>query len=124
MPKESVHHPSHYNQYDGLEVIDLVRRMSFNLGNAVKYIARAGAKDPWKEAEDLEKAAFYLRDEIDHRPVYSSVDQEVYGGLHLLLSSQLGLQRGAAVELICLGHVGTLHEAIEILEQEIKKLGK
>lgn len=38
--------------------------MNFNRGNAVKYIARAGLKDPNKEIEDLEKAAFYIQDEI------------------------------------------------------------
>jgi len=62
---EAVNHPSHYNQYEGLEIIDLVRQMNFNRGNAVKYVTRAGFKDSDKEVEDLEKAIFYIQDEID-----------------------------------------------------------
>lgn len=38
--------------------------MNFNRGNAVKYIARAGLKDPDKEVEDLKKAAWYINREI------------------------------------------------------------
>ena len=38
--------------------------MNFCRGNAVKYIVRAGLKDPSKEIEDLEKAVFYLNREI------------------------------------------------------------
>lgn len=62
--EEAVEHPSHYNQYDGLEIIDLCEQMNFNRGNAVKYITRAGFKDSDKEIEDLEKARFYLKREI------------------------------------------------------------
>jgi len=39
--------------------------MNFNLGNAVKYIWRAGSKSPDKLIEDLEKARWYLTDEIE-----------------------------------------------------------
>ena len=61
---DSVNHPSHYTQYQGLEVIDLTEQMNFNRGNAVKYIARAGHKDESKEVEDLEKAVWYVQREI------------------------------------------------------------
>jgi hypothetical protein len=40
----------------------------FNLGNAVKYVARAGKKDPAKRIEDLRKAQWYLQREIDKSP--------------------------------------------------------
>lgn len=59
-----VNHPSHYNQYVGLEVIDLVEQMNFNRGNAVKYICRAGFKEPGTEVQDLEKAIWYLQREV------------------------------------------------------------
>lgn len=62
---EAVNHPSHYN--DGkIEVIDYIedKNFNFNLGNAVKYISRAGKKDKTKEVEDLEKAIFYINREI------------------------------------------------------------
>lgn len=62
---DSVNHPKHYNKHpSGIECIEIVRHMNFNLGNAVKYIWRAGlkSKDP---IEDLKKAIFYLNDEIN-----------------------------------------------------------
>ena len=58
----AVNHPSHYNMYDGFEVMDLVEQMNFNKGNAVKYVSRAEFKG--KEIEDLEKARWYLKKEI------------------------------------------------------------
>jgi hypothetical protein len=64
MSKEMVNHPSHYqfgknNEYEAIKVID-AWELDFHLGNAVKYISRAGKKDPNKEIEDLKKALFYL----------------------------------------------------------------
>ena len=62
----SVEHPPHYNDSpSGVECIDVVRWMSFNVGSAVKYCWRAGLKDPAKTVEDLKKAVFYLNDEIE-----------------------------------------------------------
>jgi len=63
--KEAVHHPDHYNK-GGIEVIDFIDAwdMNFERGSAVKYIARAGVKDPEKEIEDLEKAEWYINHEI------------------------------------------------------------
>lgn len=55
---DSVNHPSHYTQYP-VEVIQLTEHMDFCRGNAVKYLARAGFKDPSKELEDLKKARWY-----------------------------------------------------------------
>lgn len=64
---EAVEHPSHYNM-GGIEVIDAIEAWGFgegfNRGNAIKYIARAGHKDPAKEVEDLKKARFYIEAEI------------------------------------------------------------
>lgn len=63
---EAVDHPAHYNAHpSGIECIDVVRHMNFNLGNVVKYLWRAGEKDPAKHLEDLKKAAWYLNDEIE-----------------------------------------------------------
>lgn len=63
-----VEHPSHYNM-GGIEVIDAIKAWGFgegfNRGNAIKYIARAGRKDPAKEIEDLKKARWYIDAEID-----------------------------------------------------------
>ena len=63
---ERVDHPSHYHAESGLEVIDIIEawQLNFNRGNALKYIARAGHKDPAREAEDLRKALWYIRREL------------------------------------------------------------
>ena len=62
---DPVNHPSHYTQ-GKIECIDFIqdKKLNFCRGNAVKYIVRAGLKDPDKEIEDLEKAIFYLNAEI------------------------------------------------------------
>ena len=63
---DSVNHPKHYNAHpSGVECIEIVRHMNFNRGNAIKYIWRAGEKNAEREIEDLEKALFYIRDEIE-----------------------------------------------------------
>lgn len=65
---DAVNHPNHYGGKDNLyEVRKVIRAwgLGFNLGNAVKYIGRAGKKDPAKHIEDLEKAIFYINDEIE-----------------------------------------------------------
>jgi hypothetical protein len=60
-----VNHPPHYTSHpSGVEAITVTRHMNFNLGNAMKYLWRAGLKDPAKTIEDLEKAVFYIEDEI------------------------------------------------------------
>lgn len=63
MTKEAVNHPDHYNQ-GSIEVIDFIEDwdLNFNLGNAIKYIARSPYKG--KQLEDLEKAAWYVQREI------------------------------------------------------------
>ena len=71
---DKVSHPSHYcwlKELCGIEVIDITRHLDFDLGNAVKYILRAGRKseegysETDKTIEDLQKAIFYLNDEIE-----------------------------------------------------------
>lgn len=78
---DAVNHPSHYTSHpSGIECIDVVRHMTFNIGNAIKYMWRAGLKVDlgWaamcatevverakeKQIEDLEKARWYIDDEI------------------------------------------------------------
>lgn len=63
---DPVNHPSHYTS-GNIETIDFIedKGLGFHLGNAVKYITRAGKKDPTKTVEDLEKAVWYLTREIE-----------------------------------------------------------
>ena len=60
---DPVNNPAHYTQ-GGVEVIELTENLNFCRGNAVKYICRAGIKDPDKEVEDLEKAKWYIEREL------------------------------------------------------------
>ena len=65
--KENVDHPDHYLKSSGHEVIEVIDawKLNFNLGNAIKYIARAGKKDPNKTKEDLNKAIWYIQNQIN-----------------------------------------------------------
>ena len=73
----SVEHPSYYgggdNPYEAIKVIN-AWNLNFSLGSAIKYICRAGRKDFGKQIEDLEKAAFYLKLEIERL----RADKEAY----------------------------------------------
>ena len=63
--KETVNHPDHY-QGGKYEVIDIIEDfgLNFSLGNALKYILRAGIKNPELKKEDLRKAIWYLEREL------------------------------------------------------------
>ncbi len=62
---DPVNHPSHYTSHpSGVECIAITQHMNFCLGNAIKYIWRAGMKSD-NAVEDLQKAIFYLNTEIE-----------------------------------------------------------
>lgn len=72
---DAINHPKHYSwliDKCGIEVIDIVRHLDFDLGNAIKYILRAGKKpindlnhNTNKAAiQDLKKAIWYIEDKI------------------------------------------------------------
>lgn len=70
---DSVNHPSHYTSHpSGIECIEITRHYCFDIGNAIKYLWRAGLKkdasleDKEKEIEDLKKAIWYIKDRIKH----------------------------------------------------------
>jgi FtsZ-binding cell division protein ZapB len=56
----------HYDNGKDYDVIDIIKdyQLNFNKGNIIKYICRAGKKD--NELKDLEKAADYLKREIEY----------------------------------------------------------
>lgn len=65
---DPVNHPEHYTSHpSGIECIEITRHMNFNLGNAMKYIWRAGIKSGSSDIVDLEKAIWYIQDEINRR---------------------------------------------------------
>jgi len=61
--QDAVNNPKHYNSHpSGIDCLTITEHMTFNLGNAIKYIWRADLKG--KQIEDLQKAVFYLNREI------------------------------------------------------------
>jgi hypothetical protein len=64
--QDPVNHPKHYTSHpSGIDCIQITEHMSFNLGNAIKYIWRADLKHD--AVEDLRKAEWYIRREIEKR---------------------------------------------------------
>lgn len=61
----TIEHPSHYTD-GGIETIDFIeaKKLDYHLGNVVKYVSRAGKKDPEKKLEDLKKALWFLTRKI------------------------------------------------------------
>lgn len=63
---DPVNHPSHYTAHpSGVECIQITEHYGFCIGNAIKYLWRAGLKGD--AVEDLEKAAWYVNREIERR---------------------------------------------------------
>ena len=69
--EDNVNHPKHYTSHpSGIECIEITRHYCFDVGNAIKYLWRAGLKkemgleDKQKEIEDLKKAIWYINDRI------------------------------------------------------------
>lgn len=64
--QDPVNHPSHYtSDPSGIECIQITRHRNFNIGNAIKYLWRAGLKDGNSDIQDLQKAVWYIQDEIE-----------------------------------------------------------
>lgn len=85
-PEDVVNHPSHYT--DGkIEVADFIADKNFNhfRGSAIKYIARAGKKDPSKEVEDLQKAIWYLQRELHRIGAYAGVPKHPLEGVKVVV---------------------------------------
>lgn len=86
MNNDIINHPAHYT--DGkFETIAAIEswRLGYHLGNAVKYISRAGKKSKDTELEDLRKARWYIKRYLDHHRVevesLSAMDYAVDKGL-------------------------------------------
>ena len=75
---DMVNHPPHYtSDASGVECIEITRHRNFNVGNAIKYLWRAGIKDDSKQIEDLKKAIFYINDEINRlEGLYGEKEEE------------------------------------------------
>lgn len=113
---DPVNHPSHYT--DGkYETIEFIERhgFSFHEGNAIKYISRAGKKDPGKTIEDLEKALWYIKrasNAEDYCP-------EAITAHDYILDKKLSPALASAIALI---EASEYEKAENMLEAEIKRL--
>lgn len=116
---DNVNHPSHYT--DGkYETIEFIERNQFDYhdGNAIKYISRAGKKDPDKLIEDLEKALWYINRAADHKLIYDNHAITVHD---YILDKKLSPPLASVVALI---EAGGYQEAYSILKAEIERLKK
>ena len=65
MKNDPVNRPAHYlSDPSGVECIEITRHRNFNIGNAIKYLWRAGLKEGNSNVQDLKKAVWYIQDEI------------------------------------------------------------
>ena len=66
MQEDRVNHPKHYtNHPSGIECIEITQHHDFCIGNAIKYLWRAGIKGADTEEEDLQKAIWYISKKIE-----------------------------------------------------------
>jgi len=82
MTHDSINNPSHYSEGRKYEPIEVIEDwgLGFGLGNAVKYISRAGRKGDF--LQDLKKARFYIDREIQlHNSPYGVAYEEIVEGL-------------------------------------------
>ncbi len=66
--------PDHYTR-GNIEVWDFIRdqKLNYHLGNAIKYICRAGYKSTATKTEDLKKAIHYLENELQHTTLQNPI---------------------------------------------------
>lgn len=123
MNNDIINHPSHYT--DGkFETIDAIEswRLGYHLGNAIKYISRAGKKSKDTELEDLRKARLYIaRYMIHHRDDTESLSAMEYAadkGLDLYLT-RVVMCLIASTRLSGEPRDGFLYQALAELERAI-----
>jgi hypothetical protein len=92
---DQVSHPEHYtSDPSGVECLEITRHRNFNIGNAIKYLWRAGLKNEEKHVEDLKKAIFYIQDEIYR------IEEYLKGSDPTKISKDLSMPRVRVVALI------------------------
>lgn len=81
---DAVNHPSHYtSDPSGVECIQITRHRNFNIGNAIKYLWRNGLKDSDAQIQDLEKAIWYINDEIERLKVLEKNKQYILDKIYI-----------------------------------------
>lgn len=109
---DMVNHPKHYTSHpSGIEVIEVTRHMSFDLGNAVKYMLRHNHKGSSKQ--DLEKAAWYLRDHISAFGYISEIPRIATQNLRTMISYTTDDPLHEPLSYIAMGAIGTALRGLE-----------
>ena len=120
MPADSIN-PSHYKCHpSGVECVDIAENLPFLLGNAVKYIWRAGSKPDVPYLEDLRKAHWYLiRYQRTNRGCISS-NSATDALLACVLEGEPSLFRYQVLDAIC-SHRRDIEGALKLIEIEIAR---
>lgn len=119
--KENIDHPAHYAEGRKYEPIVVIENweLGFHLGNAVKYISRAGHKDPEKKVEDLQKAIWYIE-----RHTYHGPDHKAFVSLSDVIEVcddwELSLPLRTALQDIACGREKSHSIAVMMIEREIE----
>nr|DAN88232.1 MAG TPA: nucelotide kinase [Caudoviricetes sp.] len=109
-----VNHPAHYT--DGkFETIDAIEswRLGYHLGNAVKYISRAGKKSKDTELEDLQKARWYIKRYLDYH------HKEVESLRAIEYAADKGLDQDLAGAVLCLSVTAILSDILSDEPQDL-----
>ncbi|MBV9923163.1 MAG: DUF3310 domain-containing protein [Pseudonocardia sp.] len=107
-----VNHPPHYRHPSGIECIEITRHCSFDLGNAIKYIWRADAKNG---AQDLRKAQWYLRDILST----GQCSFPPHKAKHLLIEANMADHDEQRVSMLAAICQGRLDAAIMMIDEVI-----
>ncbi|WP_166905932.1 DUF3310 domain-containing protein [Mycobacterium sp. DL440] len=113
-----VNHPPHYRHPSGIECIAFTRHLSFDAGNAFKYVWRADAKNG---RQDLEKARWYLLDAIEHAdaPFLRSWNFTVERRLAVVLEYETDRDRRVFFDAMKRGDVGRALDAVNAMLGEV-----
>jgi len=115
-PVEMVNNPPHYTSHpSGVQAIEVCEHLSFNLGNAVKYVWRAGKKGD--REQDLSKAEWYLRRELA-RVAGSALDAAACATavLTVVSTGHDGLLESVLKALLWRLEVGGLRDSVPLLD--------
>ena len=114
--------PQHYRT-GAVEAIEVTRHLCFDLGNAYKYIARAGQKPGTPAVLDYSKAAWYLRDHLRNFGPHSLLAPEVDAPLRRVVHAEQDTLRKEALLHLLFGDVTRTAEAVDdLIKREVVQL--
>lgn len=106
--------PPHYIR-GAVETIEITRHLPFDLGNAYKYLDRAGLKPGTSALQDYTKAAWYLRDHIAHFGPHALLERAVDAPLRRAIHAEIGLARREALTQLLFGDIARMLQAVDYL---------